>query len=300
MNQTYLAYEQNSALGLKAWREFLEKETAAPMECTTALLMKILGDNKDTEYGQKYGFAEIHSVADYQKRVPVVFYDDLAPYIERMAKGERNILTAYPYSHFNETSGTVGAPKLIPMSDPQSDVFGKYNNLIMYGIMREQLDPDWMEGRGFCTSSGNCRTLESGLTVGEASAKMADYIKGGKDALDKMVRTMYTSPLEGLNPEPHSDTKYIHTRFALMDKEVRGMVTGFYSVLLLFLRYIADNYKLLIDDIGKGTISPEIELPNDVRESLLKKIEPMTEIRELDMGALRQEVTDLSRQLAGV
>lgn len=131
-----------------------------------------------------------------------------------MTKGEKDILTAYPYSHFNETSGTVGVPKLIPMSDKQSDVFGKYNNLIMYGILRENVDPDWMNGRGFCTSSGNCRTLESGLTVGEASAKMADYIKGGKDALDKMVRTMYTSPIEGLNPAPHSDTKYIHTRFA--------------------------------------------------------------------------------------
>ncbi len=277
MNPTYLANEQNSALGLKAWEAFLDDETKKPMEYTTELLMKILEDNKDTEYGRKYGFADIHSVEEYQKRVPVVTYDDLAPYIERMAKGEKNILTAYPFGHFNETSGTVGVPKLIPMSDAQSEVFGKYNNLIMYGIMRKELDPDWMNGRGFCTSSGTCHTLESGLTVGEASAKMADYIKGGKDALDKMVRTLYTSPVEGLNPVPGSDTKYIHTRFALMDREVRGMVTGFYSVLVLFLRYIADNYELLIDDIEKGTISPEIELPDEVRESLLKKIEPMPE-----------------------
>ena len=93
------------------------------------------------------------------------------------------------------------------------------------GIIRKNLPEDWMNGRGFCTSSGNCRTLPSGLTVGEASAKMADYIKGGKEALDAMIRTMYTSPIEGLNPEHGSDTKYIHTRFALMDKEVRGMVT---------------------------------------------------------------------------
>ncbi len=194
-----------------------------------------------------------------------------------MMAGEKNLLTAYEYNHFNETSGTVGAPKGVPMTDKQSEVFAKYNNLIMYGIIRKNLPEDWMNGRGFCTSSGNCRTLPSGLTVGEASAKIADYIKGGKETLDSMVCTMYTSPLEGLNPEHGSDTKYIHTRFALMDREVLGMITGFYSVVVLFLRYIEDNIDILINDIEKGTISDEIELPDSVRESLLKKIEPMPE-----------------------
>ena len=275
-NNTFLANNQSSEQGQEVLKAFIE-ETKHPMELTTALLMKLLDDNKDTEYGKKYDFANIHSIEDYQKKVPVVVYDNLAPYLERMMEGERNILTAYDYNHFNETSGTVGAPKVVPMTEEQSDVFAKYNNLIMYGIMGEKIDPDWKNGRGFCTSSGTCHTLPSGLTVGEASAKMADFIKGGKDAFDAMIRTMYTSPLEGLNPEDGIDTKYIHTRFALEDREVRGMITGFYSVIVLFLRYIEDNYELLIHDIETGTISDEINLPDNVRETLLKKIKPMPE-----------------------
>ena len=62
-----------------------------------------------------------------------------------------------------------------------------------------------------------------------------------------------------------------------MDKEVRGIVTGFYSVIVVFLRYIEDNLELLIRDIETGTISDDIEMPDSVRESLLKKIEPMPE-----------------------
>ncbi len=275
-SKTYMANEQNSSQGLVVLEEFRE-ETKKPMECTTELLMKLLQDNKDTEYGKKYGFADIHSVEDYQKKVPVIIYDDIAEYLERMMEGEKNILTAYEYNHFNETSGTVGVPKVVPMTEEQSQIFARYNNLLMYGIIREDLDPDWKEGRGFCTSSGNCRTLPSGLTVGEASAKMADYIKGGKEALDQMIRVMYTSPLEGLNPEHGVDTKYIHTRFALMDKNVRGMITGFYSVVVLFLRYIEDNYELLIHDIETGTISDEIIMSDECRKSLLSKIEPMPE-----------------------
>ena len=275
-SRTLLTNKATGSQGMSVLSAFRE-ETKHPMELTTQLLMKLLDDNKDTEYGRKYGFSEIRSVKEYQERVPVVVYDHLAPYLERMMAGEKNLLTAYPFSHFNETSGTVGVPKVVPMTDMQADVFAKYNNLLMYGLLNENEDPDWMGGRAFCTSSGNCRTLPSGLTVGEASAKMADYIKGGKDALVAMIRTMYTSPIEGLNPEPGVDTKYIHTRFALMDPDVRGMVTGFYSVAVLFLHYIEDNRELLIHDIETGTISEEIDMSESVRESLLKKIEPMPE-----------------------
>lgn len=275
-SNTYIANERNSRQGREVLEAFIE-ETKHPMELTTALLMKLLDDNKDTEYGKKYDFANIRTIEDYQKKVPVVVYDDIVPYLERMMDGEKNILTAYGYDHFNETSGTIGTPKVVPMTEEQSDVFVKYNNLLMYGILRENVDADWMSGRGFCTSSGTYRTLPSGLTVGEASSKMADYIKGGKKALDEMIRTMYTSPLEGLNPEDGVDSKYIHTRFALMDKDVRGMITSFYSVVVLFLRYIEDNHELLIHDIETGTISDEINMSDETRASLLEKIKPMPE-----------------------
>ena len=273
---TFELYEKNSTQGLKVLEEFKE-ETKHPMENNTALLMQLLEDNKDTEYGKRYGFAKIHSIEEYQKRVPVITYDDIAPYLERMMDGEKNILTAYTYDHFNETSGTIGVPKVVPMTDKQSQVYARYNNLLNYGILRAEVEENWMKGRGFCTSSGNCKTLKSGLTVGEASAKMADYIKGGKDAFDAMIRSIYTSPLEGLNPEPGSDAKYIHCRFALMDRDVRGIITSFYSVIVLFLRYIEDNLELLIHDIETGTISEEVNLSDEVRGSLLTKIEPMPE-----------------------
>jgi len=275
-NNTLLANQQSVLQGKKVLQSFIE-ETKDPLGQTTELLMGLLRDNKDTEYGKKYGFDSIKSIEDYQKKVPVVNYDDIAPYLERMMRGEKNILTSYDYNHFNETSGTVGVPKVVPMTEKQSEIFAKYNNLYNYGILGNNLDPSWMEGRAFCTSSGNCRTLESGLTVGEASAKMADYIKGGRDALDQMIRTLFTTPIEGLNPAHGVNTKYVHTRFALMERDLRGIITGFYSVIVLFLRYIEDNYELLIHDIETGTISDDIDMPDEVRESLLKKIEPMPE-----------------------
>lgn len=267
-----------------AYEEFLE-ESKTPMKNQNEFLMKLLKDNQDTEYGKKYGFAEIRSIEEYQKKVPVIIYDDIAESIERMLAGEKNILTAYPFDHMNETSGTVGNPKLIPMTQPQLDIYTKYNNLLLYGLLFKKLDPKWVNGRAFCTTSGNYRKMPSGITVGEASSKMADYIKGGKDAYDGLLRTMYTSPVEAVNPLKGTDTKYIATRFALEDRAVTGMIAGFYSVAVLFLQYIADHYELLINDIEHGTVSDEVDMPDEARESLLKKVKPMpqraAELREI-------------------
>ena len=62
--------------GQKIFRAFPETCKEA-MAINTALLMKILEDNKDTEYGRRYGFGEIKTVEEYQKRVPLITYDDI-------------------------------------------------------------------------------------------------------------------------------------------------------------------------------------------------------------------------------
>ena len=43
------------------------------------------------------------------------------------------------------------------------------------------------------------------------------------------------------------------------------------------MRYIKNNWELLVNDIENGTIDESIRMPADVRESLLGKIEPMPE-----------------------
>ena len=39
--------------------------TKNPMAVQTKLLMELLADNKDTEYGKKYGFGDIKSIEEY-------------------------------------------------------------------------------------------------------------------------------------------------------------------------------------------------------------------------------------------
>jgi len=286
MNQspTYQAFKAAATAGEPVYDHIINYETQHPMELATDCLMKLLDDNKDTEYGRRYGFANIKTVEEYQKNVPVITYDDVAQDLERMAAGEKNILTAYEFNHMNETSGTIGAMKVIPMTTEQMQMFVKYNRHYTDGLMSRKLGEEWMKGRAFCTSEGCHRTLPSGITVGCASSKMVDYI-GGRDAADKILRTMYTSPIDASAPKPGVDAKYLHARFFLEDRNVTGFVCGFFSLATLYLNYIADNYEMLINDIETGTIDRSVNMTHEVRENIISAISPnpnrAAELREI-------------------
>ena len=72
---------------------------------------------KDTEFGQKYDFASIEDYEQYKSRVPLSTYEDIFPMVERLMKGEQNILWPSEVKWFAKSSGTTNArSKFIPVS----------------------------------------------------------------------------------------------------------------------------------------------------------------------------------------
>lgn len=247
----------------------LEKMTKDPLGVQTEILMSVLDENKDTEYGRKYGFSEIHSIEEYQKRLPICEYDDYAPYIERMVKGEDNVLVKEHVTHFNKTSGTLGLAKHIPLSKRHTAVCGKYFALHSGAHISNQIGYGWTNGKGINLVEGRAEVLESGATYGAASSVMHK-----KGPLKNFTGKLYTSPLEARNPGPGYLTRYIHARFALMERNVTYIQGTFSSIIMEFFTYIMHNHEMLINDIEKGTIDEDVNLPDSVRASLLAQIKP--------------------------
>ncbi|HEU5475254.1 MAG TPA: GH3 auxin-responsive promoter family protein [Actinophytocola sp.] len=79
-------------------------------------LTDLLEFNAGTEFGRKFGFAAIRTLDDYRRAVPVHDYAGLEPWIERMAAGERNVLTADDPVVYFTTSGSTGAHKKVPVT----------------------------------------------------------------------------------------------------------------------------------------------------------------------------------------
>jgi len=88
-----------------------------PFEVQEELFQRLVQRGRDTEYGKKYGFSDIKSADDFQKRVPVVSYEELAPYVDRLMKGEQNVLWPSEVKWFAKSSGTTNSrSKFIPVS----------------------------------------------------------------------------------------------------------------------------------------------------------------------------------------
>ena len=74
---------------------------------------------RDTRFGRDHNFAEIKTLADFRKRVPVARYDDFAPYIQSVASGDTSALipSTERLVQFTITTGSGGTPKLNPVSN---------------------------------------------------------------------------------------------------------------------------------------------------------------------------------------
>lgn len=80
------------------------------------LLLSLVNTAQKTLFGREHDFENIHSVKEFQDRVPVADYEDLKPYIERVKKGQSNILWTETPEYFAKTSGTTSGSKYIPIS----------------------------------------------------------------------------------------------------------------------------------------------------------------------------------------
>ena len=72
---------------------------------------------RDTVFGKEHGFADIRNYEQYVRQVPVTSYEGHFPYIERIMKGEQNVLWPNKTTWFAKSSGTTNAKsKFIPVS----------------------------------------------------------------------------------------------------------------------------------------------------------------------------------------
>lgn len=93
-----------------------------PNEVQEEWLHRLVRTARDTEWGKKYGFSDIHNWNSFAERVPLMDYDGLRDPIERIRKGEQNVLWPEEITLFAKSSGTTSdKSKFIPVSPESLD-----------------------------------------------------------------------------------------------------------------------------------------------------------------------------------
>ena len=173
------------------------------------ILKKILNDNSNTKYGEKYKFEKIQNISQYQNEVPTTVYEDYRPYINEIMRGEKNILTYEDVILLEPTSGSSGSAKLIPYTKSLkkafnngikpwlSDLFLNYPDIInlpMYWSISPNVKQDIIKSKvkiGFendldYLEDDFAQIIKKNIVVPPILNNKEDFIKTSADFLSKI------------------------------------------------------------------------------------------------------------------
>ncbi len=136
-------------------------------ELQETYLLSMLSKLKNTAIGKERGYGSIKSIADFQSQTPIQHYSDLKPYILRIITGETNVLSPESLTHWIQTSGTTGTPKLFPYNEKfEQNLWAAAPfpiNCFIYRVGSQALK--MLEGETiFIHASGDCGTIGTGVT----------------------------------------------------------------------------------------------------------------------------------------
>lgn len=105
-----------------------------PLGTQERVFKSLIAKATSTQFGKDHDFKEIHTHQDFVKRVPVRDYEAIKEYIERIKKGEKDILWPGIPEYFAKTSGTTSGAKYIPISSEsiKEQVRGSRDAILAY------------------------------------------------------------------------------------------------------------------------------------------------------------------------
>lgn len=249
-----------------------------PRHIAEKTLRDILTISRDTVYGREHHFDRILSATTaedffrlYRLYVPVNdSFETLRPYVERHKNGEEDILFPGKPDMYATTSGTTSEPKWIPMTHKYlKDVYGKMSHIWTWNFVKHR--SRIFGGHIFTTVGKECEGYApDGTLYGAVSGVLVRDIP-------RIIKKHYTAPASVMSIPDYNTRNYVLMRLAMQHRDVTLWATANPSTILELLRALNENTEEMINDIEKGTICADFDIPFDIRAELDEYISPQPE-----------------------
>jgi hypothetical protein len=140
------------------------------------LLLSLTETAKKTLFGREHDFENIQSTKDFQERVQIADYEDLKPYIERVKKGQANILWTETPEYFAKTSGTTSGSKYIPISKEGMPFQIKGAQSALFHYIAKKNNADFVKGKMIFLQGSPELEEVFGIKTGRLSGIVAHHI----------------------------------------------------------------------------------------------------------------------------
>ncbi len=248
------------------WRQAAGNAAAAQEET----LLRILRANANPQYPIPNLFSQIHSIADFQRALPLVTYDDIAPWVERIAAGETGVLTSEAVRLLEPTSGSTAATKLIPYTD---SLKAEFQRGIAPWVARTFLgQPQLFAGQAWWSVTpvtARNRHSSGGIPIG--FEEEGEYFGRGQS---RLIRALMAVPGGVKLISDAQSFRYVTLLFLLRSRSLRLISVWNPTFPMLVLAPLAECWPQLADDIARGTLTPPSPLPSDLHAHLTGLVRP--------------------------
>lgn len=140
------------------------------------LLLDLVKKAEKTLFGRAHQFENIKNIKNFQDRVQVADYEDLKPYIEKVKKGQRNILWTDTPDYLAKTSGTTSGSKYIPISSEAMPYQIDAARSAIFHYIAKKNNADFVGGKMiFIQGSPELEEI-NGIQVGRLSGIVAHHV----------------------------------------------------------------------------------------------------------------------------
>ena len=152
------------------------KWTKRPVETQQKVFASLIAKAAKTKFGRDHDFASVNTFKDFAEKVPVRDYEELKPYVEKVVKGEEDILWPGKPIYFAKTSGTTSGAKYIPLTKESMPYHIKAARNAILSYIYETGNAKFVDGKMIFLQGSPVLDEKHGIKLGRLSGIVAHYV----------------------------------------------------------------------------------------------------------------------------
>jgi len=147
-----------------------------PIATQQKVFEDLIRQAKNTQFGIDHHFEQIKTFEDFSNNVPVRDYEDLKSYIDKVVKGEENILWKGKPLYFAKTSGTTSGAKYIPLTKESMPFHIEAARNAILHYIHETGNADFVDGKMIFLQGSPILEEKNSIKLGRLSGIVAHFV----------------------------------------------------------------------------------------------------------------------------
>ena len=153
-----------------------QKWAQNPIVTQQKVFNDLIRQAENTQFGKDHNFVQIKTFKDFANQVPTRDYEALKPYVDKVVKGEENILWKGKPIYFAKTSGTTSGAKYIPLTKESMPFHIEAARNAILNYIYETGKADFVNGKMIFLQGSPILEEKNGIKLGRLSGIVAHFV----------------------------------------------------------------------------------------------------------------------------